>query len=149
MAVTRAATTLLEEELKDLLEADDILGTFNIYDLGDLQDEKYPPLPFIAIRVMRRTPTEFFTRSIRGATVDVMMAITFHDTHPNDASLSGIEYAEWLAEYTTNFLNTTSFDDLFVIDRDVSSDVTDSAPEDDVMYLIMFSMDMSYETEEL
>jgi len=146
--IRRGATSIILEEIKDKLEKDNVFGTFNVLSAIDLDDEKYPKLPFMALRVSERSETDLFTRSIRYATVDMIAVIhTQNTTHPNDRSLYGWDYATWLAESLTNFLNGIDFgNEVFVIERDVGTDVSDEKLGTDIVYMITGQLDMMFET---
>jgi hypothetical protein len=148
MAITRSATSRILAEVKAALLADDILGTFSVYTMSDLEKEKYPEMPFIGVKVAEREPDELFTRSIRRMEIDVILVIHAQKTtHPNDASLHGWEYATWLAETLVNFLNAINFgDDVFVIERDCTKDVDDDNIENNLTYVIMTTLDVLFET---
>jgi hypothetical protein len=148
MAVTRAATSRILEIVKDKLNIDDVFSQFHIYTMSDLEEEKYPQMPFIGIKVTEREPDDLFTRSIRRMDVDVIAVIhTKSHTHPHDASLYGWDYAVWLAENLVNFLNAINFgDDVFVIERDCDKDVDDANVDNDLTYVVMTTMDIMFET---
>lgn len=151
MAITRSATSRILVEIKDKLRLDDIFGSFSTYTMTDLEETKYPEMPFIAVKATERDVEDVFTRSIRGMLVDVLIVIhAKKTTHPNDATMSGWDYATWLAETMTNFLNAIDFgDDPWVIERDCQKDVDDGELGGDLVYTITVSLDMMFETTPL
>lgn len=148
MAITRAATSQMLEEIKDKLLDDDVFTHFNVYTAADFEEEKYPEMPFIGLKSKERVPEDLFTRSIRGMEVEVVIVVhAKSDHHPQDASLSGWDYAVWLGETMVNFLNTIDFgDDVFVIERDCMTDVDDTEVNNDLAYVVMATLDMMFET---
>lgn len=150
MAVERSATSRLLDVLKAKFAAHTVFESFNLYDMADLDDDKYPSMPFIAMRIMGREPGEYFERSIRGASMDVLVIFNRHTSHPHDASLAGWEYAEWLAEEITKFINTLDLGaDPFIIERDCQADATDTEINNDLAYMVTAHVDLVYETEAL
>jgi len=148
MAITRSATSRILAEVKDALAVDSIFQHFNIYTMSDLEEEKYPEMPFIGVKATERTADDLFTRSIRRMEIDVVVVLhSKSTTHPNDPTLYGWDYATWLAETLVNFLNALNFgDDVFVIERDCTKDVDDGDVESDLTYVVMTTLDVMFET---
>ena len=145
----QSATSVLAAELKEKFLADDVFGNFGLYAMADLDETKYPKMPFIAFQVKRRDSGGFLEQSIRGATIDVLCAVLWSDTHPSDNSLKGWNYAEWLAENLVKFLNGLDFEDLLVFENDCAEDLTDTMIDNDLAYLVMVRCDLLYETQDL
>lgn len=148
MPITRSATSRILAEIVDKLEAHSIFKYFHLFTSSDFEEEKYPEMPFIGIKAMERDTDDYFTRSIRAMEVDVVIVIhAKSDHHPNDPTLYGWEYATWLAETMVNFLNTIDFGDTpWVIERDCMKDVDDGELDNDLVYTVMTTMHMLFET---
>lgn len=148
MAVTRSATSRILDFIKTKLDADAVFTTFNLYHESDFEEEKYPKMPFIGLRVRERDVEDYFTRSIRGMEVNVSIVIHAKTTaHPTDATLTGWDYAVWLAETMVNFLNAIDFgDDPWVIERDCQKDVDTADIGNDLAYIGFVTLDMMFET---
>jgi len=125
-----------------------VLSTFNIYTSSDFEEEKYPEMPFIGIKAKERDVDDYFTRSIRAMEIDVVIVIhAKSDHHPNDPTMTGWDYATWLAEELVNFLNGINFDDApWVIERDAQKDVSDGELGNDLVYTVMVTYDVLFET---
>jgi len=144
-----SATSVLATELKAKFQANPFYSNFGIYAMADLDESKYPKMPFVAFQVKKRNTGGFIEQSIRAATIDVMVAVLGSDTHPTDPSLKGWDYAEWLAENMVTYLNHIDFVNLLVFENDCAEDVTDTMIDNDLVYLILVRCDLLYETQEL
>jgi hypothetical protein len=144
-----SATSVLATELKTKLQADLVYSNFGIYAMADLDEAQYPKMPFIALQVKKRDTGGFLESTIRGATIDILIAFLGSDTHPSDPSLKGWNYAEWLAENTAKFMNNIDFANLLVFENDCSEDTTDTMINDDLVYMVMVRCDLLYETQVL
>jgi hypothetical protein len=155
MAVARAATTLLMTAMKAYFNAHAVFTTFSIYTAEDLKGTPFPKMPFIAMKISKRTPTQYFTRSIRAADCEVIIGVLDKDTHPTDATLTSESYADWIVETLTNYLNRfggsaqAQASGIFVLENDVEADSTDEMVNNQLTYMILAVLYMEYETEAL